>query len=137
MQWPDASAAANRAVVDVARDSYARLLAWLAYQWRDVAAAEDALGTALSKALVVWPEQGIPDSPEAWLLSVAKRELLQAARHQRLHDSPEVQAVLEMAGESGDLPSLPDERLKLLFVCAHPAIDVSIRPALMLQTVLM
>jgi RNA polymerase sigma-70 factor (ECF subfamily) len=136
MSSPDARLAADRVVVAVARDSYARLLAWLAYQWRDVAAAEDALGTALSKAIVVWSEQGIPDSPEAWLIGVAKRELLQAARHQRLHDSPEVQAVLKMADESAELPSLPDDRLKLLFVCAHPAIDVSIRPALMLQTVL-
>jgi RNA polymerase sigma-70 factor (ECF subfamily) len=127
----------------VARESYGRLLAWLAYQWRDVAAAEDALSTALGKALALWPTQGVPDSPEAWLLSVAKRELLQAARHQRLHASPEVQAVLQIDedgnGQSGAVyapQAVPDDRLKLLFVCAHPAIDASVRPALMLQTVM-
>ena len=82
--------------------------------------------------------QGIPDAPDAWLLSVAKRELLQIARHQRLHDSPEVQALLEVEDEgvAEDLPTIPDARLKLLFVCAHPAIDAAVRPALMLQTVL-
>jgi RNA polymerase sigma-70 factor (ECF subfamily) len=122
--------------VRAARDSYARLLSWLAYQWRDVAAAEDALATALTKALEHWPMQGIPDAPDAWLLSVAKRELLQIARHQRLHDSPEVQALLEDEGVAEDLPTIPDARLKLLFVCAHPAIDAAVRPALMLQTVL-
>jgi RNA polymerase sigma-70 factor (ECF subfamily) len=136
MPYPDVRDA-NRVVADIARESYARLLAWLAYQWRNVAAAEDALGAALTKALVTWPERGIPDSPEAWLLCVAKRELLQTARQQRLHNSPEVQAVLETAEVSdGAICSVPDHRLKLLFICAHPAIDISVRPALMLQTVL-
>jgi RNA polymerase sigma-70 factor, ECF subfamily len=133
---PDRQAVVQRAVVNAARDAYGRLRAWLAYQWRDVAAAEDALGVALERALVLWPEQGVPDAPEAWLMTVAKRELLQAARHKRLHDSPEVQAVLEMPEFAEEEPSVPDQRLKLLFVCAHPAIDASVRPALMLQTVL-
>ncbi len=119
-----------------ARDTYGRLVAWLAYKWRDVAAAEDAMATALMKALELWPVQGVPTSPDAWLLSVAKRELLQTARSQRLHASPEVQALLQGEVFDEDTPAVPDARLKLLFVCAHPAIDASIRPALMLQTVL-
>lgn len=132
-----ATAAAHTAAVRAARASYGRLLSWLAYQWRDVAAAEDALATALAKALEHWPAHGVPDAPDAWLLSVAKRELLQAARHQRVHNSPEVQAVL-LADEAADVESstIPDARLNLLFVCAHPAIDATVRPALMLQTVL-
>lgn len=133
---PAATTTAHAAAVRAARDSYARLLSWLAYQWRDVAAAEDALATALTKALEHWPTQGVPDAPDAWLLSVAKRELLQIARHQRLHDCPEVQALLEDEGVAKELPTIPDARLKLLFVCAHPAIDATGRPALMLQTVL-
>ena len=123
-----------------ARQSYGRLLAWLACQWRDVAAAEDALAAALEKALAVWPMQGVPDAPEAWLLTVARRELLQAARRQRLHNSPQVQALLDDGhrSEPSDegAPLLPDSRLSLLFVCAHPAIDAAVRPALMLQAVL-
>jgi len=130
-----ASAAAD-AAERAARESYGRLVAWLAYQWRDVAAAEDALATALARALERWPVDGVPSAPDAWLLSVARRELLQAARHQRLHDSPEVQAVLARDELDDTAPAVPDSRLKLLFVCAHPAIDASIRPALMLQVVL-
>ena len=119
----------------------------------DVPSLDDALATALEKALRHWPASGVPAAPEAWLLAVARRELLQAARHQRLHDSPQVQAVLAGladpmdAADPADLsgrpstttaasPALPDSRLKLLFVCAHPAIDAAMRPALMLQVVL-
>jgi RNA polymerase sigma-70 factor, ECF subfamily len=129
---PDGFDAAQR----VARQAYGRLVAWLAYQWRDVAAAEDAMNEALIKALERWPTEGVPDAPEAWLLTVAKRELLQAARRQRLHESPEVQALLDGDEEEAPGFEIPDSRLKLMFVCAHPAIDASIRTPLMLQTVL-
>lgn len=133
---PSSDSAARAAVEQVARASYGRLLAWLAYQWRDLAAAEDALSAALTKALDLWPKQGVPQSPDAWLLQVARRELLQVARRDRLHRSPEVQALLDDEGASAEMPVIPDDRLKLLFVCAHPAIDAGIRPALMLQAVL-
>ena len=132
--------AVKKAVEKAARESYGKLLAWLSWQWRDVAAAEDALATALTKALQVWPISGVPQAPESWLLTVAKRELLQVARRHRLHESPQVQALLTDSEQIADDPAaakpLPDSRLKLLFVCAHPAIDRAIRPALMLQTVL-
>ncbi len=131
-----ATPAARQAAAVAARQSYGRLLSWLAWQWRDVAAAEDALASALEKALQAWPAQGVPAAPEAWLLAVARRELLMAARRQRLHDSPEVQALLADEPHHDAVPALPDSRLKLLFVCAHPAIDAALRPALMLQVVL-
>ena len=101
-----------------------------------MAAAEDALASALEKALTTWPAQGVPAAPDAWLLTVARRELLQAARRQRLHDSPQVQALLQDDAAQDGAPKLPDSRLNLLFVCAHPAIDAAMRPALMLQVVL-
>ena len=128
--------AARAAAEAAARQSYGRLLAWLAWQWRDVAAAEDALASALEKALRHWPAEGVPAAPEAWLLAVARRELLQAARRQRLHDSPQVQALLADEPSAPETSALPDSRLKLLFVCAHPALDASLAPALMLQVVL-
>ena len=59
----DAATAAETA----ARHSYGRLLAWLAWQWRDVAAAEDALAEAFAAALERWPRDGVPASPDAWL----------------------------------------------------------------------
>jgi RNA polymerase sigma-70 factor (ECF subfamily) len=129
---PSAWAAAETA----ARLSYGRLLAWLACQWRDMAAAEDALASELEKALTSWPVEGVPAAPDAWLLTVARRELLQAARRERLHASPQVQALLDDEPVDEADVVLPDARLKLLFVCAHPAIDAAVRPALMLQAVL-
>lgn len=128
----DATEAAGRA----ARESFGRLLSWLAWQWRDIAAAEDALSDALLKALEVWPRDGIPQSPEAWLLAVAKRQLLQVARHDRMRQDPALTVLLAQDELAGPEPAIPDARLKLMFVCAHPAIDEKVRTALMLQTVL-
>ncbi len=129
----DARAAAERA----ARHHYGRLLSWLAWQWRDIAGAEDALGEAFARALARWPADGVPDAPQAWLLAVARRELLVAARRQRLADDPTLRVLFPTDSDAApDAPAVPDERLRLLFVCAHPAIDAGVRSALMLQVVL-
>lgn len=130
-----ANATAYRAAERAARESYGRLVAWLAWRWRNLAAAEDALSDALVAALSTWPERGVPDSPEAWLLTAAKRNLLHARRHQAVVDDPAVHAVLERESADVTEESLPDARLKLLFVCAHPAIDEKVRTPLMLQAV--
>ncbi len=124
------------AAEQAARDSYGRLVSWLAYQWRDVAAAEDALADAFATALRIWPETGVPASPDAWLLTAAKRNLLHAARHQRVVNDPASTILLPDDITEDSAPSIPDERLKLMFVCAHPAIDEKTRTPLMLQTVL-
>jgi len=131
---------AARAVERAARDSRARLLAFLAARSHDVAAAEDALSDAFRAALESWPRDGVPDKPEAWLLTAARRRLIDAARHARVHAQvkPELMAALDDAQviTSDHEHEFPDERLKLLFVCAHPAIDAAARTPLMLQTVL-
>ena len=120
-----------------ARNSYGRLLAYLAWRWRDIAAAEDALADAFAAALESWPQTGVPDSPEAWLMTAAKRNLLQMERHAKVAADPAITILLgEEESSAPDVPAIPDTRLKLLFVCAHPAIDPAIRTALMLQTVL-
>jgi RNA polymerase sigma-70 factor, ECF subfamily len=124
------------AAEQAARESYGRLVSWLAYQWRDVAAAEDALADAFATALRVWPETGVPASPDAWLLTAAKRNLLQNARHQRVVNDPASTILLPDDITEDSSPPIPDERLKLMFVCAHPAIDEKTRTPLMLQTVL-
>ena len=129
----DAAAAAETA----ARHGYGRLLAWLAWQWRDVAAAEDALAEAFARALDRWPRDGVPDAPDAWLLAAAKRQLLVAARRQRLADDPALTVLWpDEHAPAPDVPALPDSRLRLMFVCAQPAIDPGVHSALMLQTVL-
>jgi RNA polymerase sigma-70 factor (ECF subfamily) len=125
-----------RTAETAARESFGRLVSYLAWQWRDLAAAQDAMGDALLKALDVWPLDGVPASPDAWLLAVAKRQLLQMARHDRVRYDPAVTALLEHDAMSEVPPDVPDARLKLLFVCAHPAIEEKIRIPLMLQSVL-
>ena len=121
------------------RASYGRLLAYLAASWRDVAAAEDALGDALLAALEAWPRSGVPDEPEAWLLSAARRRLVDGSRHAKVEAAAAeaIELFAERARQTASADAVfPDERLKLLFVCAHPAIDESARTPLMLQTVL-
>src|SRR5581483_8901295 len=130
---------ARLAVESVARDSRARLLAFLAARAHDIAAAEDALSDAFRSALERWPHDGVPDVPEAWLLTVARRRLIDAARHSQVQSesAPELIAAVEDAQSLLDEEqAFPDERLKLMFVCAHPAIDTAARTPLMLQTVL-
>jgi predicted RNA polymerase sigma factor len=122
-----------------ARASYGRLIAYLAAQSRDVTAAEDALGEAFLAALETWPRAGVPDKPEAWLLAVARRRLIDGARHAKVEDvaAAALRIVVDRAEQEASSKALfPDERLKLLFVCAHPAIDEAARTPLMLQTVL-
>ena len=121
------------------RASYGRLIALLAARSRDVAAAEDALADALGTALRVWHVRGIPRNPRAWLLTAARRSLGHASRHGRVQADAAVTLRLlaeEVQQRSSGDPAFPDERLKLLFICAHPAIDAAVRAPLMLQTVL-
>jgi RNA polymerase sigma-70 factor (ECF subfamily) len=132
--------AAHAAIEVAARESYARLLAFLAARsGGDVAGAEDALGEAFLAALRQWPGEGVPLKPEAWLLATARRRLIDMQRRGRVRFAAEdeVRRALEVAERIGEAhEAFPDERLTLLFVCAHPAIDVAARTPLMLQTVL-
>jgi RNA polymerase sigma-70 factor (ECF subfamily) len=121
----------------VARASYGRLLAFIAARTGDVAGAEDALSEAFATALTTWPAQGVPDNPQAWLLTVARRKQLDATRRNRTSLEAGVHLRLlaeEFASETE--AAIPDDRLALMFVCAHRAIDPSVRAPLMLQTVL-
>ena len=123
----------------MARASYGKLVAFLAARTRDVAGAEDALAEAFASALAEWPAKGIPRTPEAWLLTVARRKLIDAARRRQTGEAAAPTLLLladELADAAdGDAP-IPDERLRLMFACAHPAIDAGVRAPLVLQAVL-
>jgi predicted RNA polymerase sigma factor len=128
----------QRAVERVARESYGRLVAYLSVHTQDLAGAEDALSEALVKALTVWPRDGVPQNAEAWLLTTARHSLIDFFRHQRVMSDSEPNLLLyfQNSAETTVETNFPDERLKLLFVCAHPAIDPAMHTPLMLQTVL-
>ena len=125
---------ANARAADAARASYGKLLARIASRTGDIMAAEDALSEAFAEALKVWPSKGVPDQPEAWLTTVARNRLIDAQRRgQRMVVTDEVP---EMPTLTADRDQIPDDRLRLMFVCAHPAIDRALHTPLMLQTVL-
>jgi predicted RNA polymerase sigma factor len=128
----------QRTVERVARESFGRLVAYLSVHTQDLAGAEDALSEALLKALTVWPRDGVPQNPEAWLLTTARNSIIDFFRHQRvvLDSEPNLLLLTQNSAEDPLETNYPDERLKLLFVCAHPAIDPAIHTPLMLQAVL-
>jgi RNA polymerase sigma-70 factor (ECF subfamily) len=129
----------DAAIETVARDSYGRLIAYLAARSGDVAGAEDALGDAFVAAVKRWPAEGVPEKPEAWLLHVARNRMIDVTRRRHVRQKSEkfLQQIAEEAANVAKAQEhFPDERLKLLFVCAHPAIDPAARTPLMLQVVL-
>ena len=121
-------------------------MAVLASRSRDIAAAEDCVAEAYRLAFEKWPVIGLPDNPEGWLMTVARNKMTdrQKSHFNRtstsLHD---IQDGLENGGAmeiavpaNQETDTVPDERLKLMFACAHPAIDETIRAPLIMQTVL-
>jgi RNA polymerase sigma-70 factor (ECF subfamily) len=123
---------------EVARRSYGKLVALLAARTRDLAAAEDALSDAFVKALLDWPTNGCPSNPEGWLLSVARHKVIDLVRRERTHEAALEQLQLRAQWFDPALAdvAIPDDRLALMFACAHPAIDPTIRAPLILQLVL-
>jgi predicted RNA polymerase sigma factor len=134
----DGEARARGTAEQVARSSYGKLVAFLAARTRDVATAEDALSEAFAAALADWPRNGCPMNPEAWLMTVARRKMIDGARRRSTSEaaSGELQLLAEGLEAAAAEAKIPDRRLALLFACAHPAMDTGIRAPLMLQVVL-
>lgn len=130
---------AHQVIEQTARNAYGRLLSYLAVNWHDLQAVEDAIGDAFLAALETWPKIGIPDKPEAWLVTAARRRLIDRARRTRVSESA-LPTLIAMSEDTQRLASsntgFPDERLRMMFLCTHPAIDPAMRTPLMLQTVL-
>jgi RNA polymerase sigma-70 factor (ECF subfamily) len=136
----NASDAEPRAVAErVARESYGKLVALLASRHRDITGAEDALADAFAAALADWPTRGVPANPEGWLMTVARRKWIDASRRQSSAAAASDHLRLmveERESAAADDPAIADERLALMFACAHPAIDPVVRAPLILQTIL-
>jgi RNA polymerase sigma factor (sigma-70 family) len=128
--------AVSRAVEAVMRNDRGRLIAALIARLRDFQLAEDALQEAAISALSHWGRTGLPASPQGWLLKVALRKAIDRLRT-RTRDGRNVADLATLAvDEASELePELiPDERLRLIFTCCHPALEMKSRVALTLRT---
>src|SRR5271154_5746390 len=133
MTFNDGDEQARSTADAVARRSYGKLVAFLAARTRDVSAAEDALSEAFASALADWSVNGCPSNPEGWLLTVARRKLIDSVRRRQSSEdaAPQLQIMAEgleaaapyAASNASIDANIPDQRLALMFVCAHPAIE--------------
>ncbi len=132
-----------RAVAEaVFREQSGRIMATLIAISRSFDLAEEALQEAFAAALVSWPVKGAPDNPAAWITTAAHRRLIDRIRRERTHreKEPEIQREIERAGYSAeslseqDYMDFPDDRLRLVFTCCHPAINRESQIALTLRT---
>jgi RNA polymerase sigma-70 factor (ECF subfamily) len=123
-------------IVSSARASYGRLVALLASRDGDIASSEDALSEAFTAALKTWPKTGVPDNPDAWLLTTARNRRANQHRHDGVKLAQMGELLSRLVERSANPEPIPDRRLALMFVCAHPAIQEDVRTPLMLQTIL-
>ncbi|WP_214402386.1 RNA polymerase sigma factor [Pseudonocardia lacus] len=112
----------------VVRDHAGRLAAALVHLVGDFSAAEDLVQDAIEAALAHWPVEGIPDRPDAWLYAVARRRGLDVLRRESRHRQ-------KLALVAWPAEPLPDDRLRLIFTCCHPALPRSAQVALTLRVV--
>jgi RNA polymerase sigma-70 factor, ECF subfamily len=115
----------HRTIERVARESLRSSGGIPSSHTRDVASAEDTLNDALVAALTTWPQDGVPQNPEAWLLTSARHSFIDLVRHRRVTEAsgPTLLLLRDELRAMTLSAEFPDERLKLLFVRAHPAID--------------
>jgi RNA polymerase sigma-70 factor, ECF subfamily len=127
----------HRAVDTVLRTDRGRLLASLSTSLRDFSLAEDCLQEAIEIALQKWGRAGVPDKPQAWLLSVARRRAIDVLRRDKNFKQKAGQLALlqeEIQVEQGITHDITDNRLRLIFTCCHPALNSSAHVALTLHT---
>jgi RNA polymerase sigma-70 factor, ECF subfamily len=129
----------NAAVDAVYRSDWGRIVATLIRQFGDFELAEDAAQEAFTAAVDQWRTQGVPESPRAWLIQTAKHKAIDRLRRQtrlqeKLEEFPEFTAEPTIDGPDLDFAEIPDDRLRLIFTCCHPAISLEAQVALTLRT---
>jgi RNA polymerase sigma factor (sigma-70 family) len=133
--------AGDHAVEDLLRSLAPQVLAVLVRRHGQFYACEDAVQEALLAAAVQWPEQGVPEHPRSWLVTVASRRLTDEWRSERARRDREVAVALREPGYAAvappadEEPPAGDDTLKLLFLCCHPALTVPAQVALTLRAV--
>jgi RNA polymerase sigma-70 factor (ECF subfamily) len=123
---------------DFYRDEFGRVLATVIRSIGDFHVAEEAVQDAFAAALTRWPDEGWPDNPRAWLVATARNRAIDALRRTGRFEKIRVE-LGHVAESSEDMPetsdnAIPDERLRLVFTCCHPAIAPDARVALALRT---
>lgn len=122
---------ASQAITDLYRSEWGKIVAILSRQTNDLDLASDAAQEAFTAALAQWPTQGIPDHPRAWILQTARHKALDRLRREK-RNAPLLETP---APEAQDPDTIPDDRLRLIFTCCHPAIAPEARIALTLREV--
>ena len=132
---------ATEAVNAVVRDEWSRIVGAVVRASGQVQLAEDVAQDAVAAALVSWERDGVPDKPAAWLTAVARRRAIDRLRKVKTHldKAPALQAMARLGQAPGPLPGetpdYPDDRLRLLFTCCHPALAAESRVPLTLRVV--
>ncbi len=123
----------------IVRANSGRIVSALIKSTRDFDLAQDALQDAITQALHQWPEKGLPQNAGAWLYVTAKRRAIDLMRKENRHNAETTQQIL--ADLDADQPDnaewdqdIPDERLRLIFTCCHPALNIDAQVALTLRT---
>lgn len=126
--------AARQAVEAVFRDDYGRIVASLIRHCEDFELAEEALQDALARALTRWPRDGVPDQPRAWVTITAKNRLIDVLRREKQRSEKYAELLPRLEEEEFEMHEYPDDRLRLIFTCCHPALNHEARVALTLNT---
>ena len=129
----------NLAVDQVYRSDWGRIVATLIRQFGDFELAEDAAQDAFAAAVDQWRTDGVPDSPRAWIIQTAKHKAIDRLRRQtrlqeKLEADPDFGTEPIVDGPGQDLGEIPDDRLRLIFTCCHPALSLEAQVALTLRT---
>ena len=129
----------NLAVDAVYRSDWGRIVATLIRQFGDFELAEDAAQEAFTAAVDQWRTDGVPDSPSAWIIQTAKHKAIDRLRRQtrlkeKLEADPDFASEPIVEAPTLDLGEIPDDRLRLIFTCCHPALSLEAQVALTLRT---